>query len=165
MTMKGIIICYHPDNKEYLDRLLESIKTDYPITVLTNGIDRPENSYELGAIHIAKKIYDEFILLQDSVLIKDNTLFDVLFNIDGNVFITEGGYHYMGKFVSNTLGNIPTANNKDDSIRYELHWLDKPFTIMDNPLPVHTEIFDENKGGRMRLESKYLIKWKGTWSK
>lgn len=122
------------------------------------------NGFELSGIAKGQEMFDEFIHLMDSTEIKDISMFDKLFAIEGNVFLTNGGYHYMGKFVSNTLGNLPIASNKEEAIQLELHWYHGPRTYFTPDLPVHTNNFEEKYGqNRMRLENDYMIKWKGTY--
>ncbi|MBP7540365.1 MAG: hypothetical protein KA802_10505 [Saprospiraceae bacterium] len=172
---KGIVITSSKFTEPYLETCLDSLK-NAPYTVLVVGNDyvpktdtllaiNDWNAWELGGIAQGKKHFDEFIHIMDSTLIKDMTLFDELFKIDGNVFLTNGGYHYMGKFVSNTLPEIPKISTKQDAIAYELTWLKKPYTNFEPDLPVHTDVFEEKFGqNRMKLENKYIIKWKGTYS-
>lgn len=176
---KGIVITTSEHTKDYLLPLLHSIKdTKYSVLVVSNGGYEPKinfndvylyvnnwNGFDLGGIIRGKEYFDEFIHLMDSCIIKDISLFDKLFNIDGTVFLTNGGYHYMGKFVSKLLPEIPKISTKQEAIDFELHWLKKPYTYFEPDLSVHTDIFEEKYGQRrMRLENDYLIKWKGTWS-
>lgn len=160
---KGILITTSDYTKDYLEPLLESIKeTKYPIVIHTNTNEN--NGWELAGIKKGKDTYDEFIHLMDSTLIKDISLFDKLFEMEGNVFLTQGGYHYMGKFVSKTLPDLPNVSTKQEAIVYELHWLPKPHKYFEPDLPVHTDKFEDKYGQkRMRLENDYIIKWKGTF--
>lgn len=174
---KGIVITTHNDSP-WLKECLESIKTNYPIIVHVNGGKLPvfewnenitivlgaNNGWEIAGIRTGKLHFDEFVHLMDSTVIKDNSLFDKLFAIDGNVFLTNGGYHYMGKFVSSTLGNLPTASNKEEAIQLELNWYHGPRTYFKPDLPVHTNAREEKHGRlNMVLENDYMVKWKGTW--
>lgn len=164
---KAIIICHHPINNKFVNKLLGSIETEkYKIIICENGKERPNNSFELGAIQYGKDNFDEFILLQDTCIIKDDSLFDELFKIKGHVFLTHGGYHYMGKFISEDLPEIPKISSKQESIHWELRWLHgKPWTNFEPDLPVHTSVFEDILGqNRMKLENKYIIKYKGTYS-
>lgn len=159
---RGIVIGTSEETTPFLLDLIKSIKTDYPIYICKAGTDRPINSYEIGSIKKGKELFDEFIFLQDTTLIKDNSMFDVLFATEGHVFVTEGCYHYMGKYISKELPTLPDVRSKDEAIHHELLWLKG--SVIDKPLPVHTKIFEEKFGKtRMRLESEYMIKWKGTY--
>ena len=160
---KGIVITTSDYTKEYLEPLLESIKNvKYDIIIHRNTNEN--NGWEIAGIKKGKDTFDEFVHIMDSTLIKDISLFDKLFEMEGNVFLTEGGYHYMGKFVSDTLPELPKISTKGEAISWELRWLPKPHTYFKPDLPVHTNVFEEIHGQRrMRLENDYIIKWKGTY--
>lgn len=161
---KGIVITTSSATNKYLPDIMESIKdTQYPIYVHTNTEE--DNHWELGGIQVGKDNFDEFCHLMDSTLVKNTTLFDKLFEIEGNVFLTNGGYHYMGKFVSDTLPDIPKISTKEEAISWELRWLPKPHKYFEPDLPVHTNIFEDKFGQRrMKLENEFIIKWKGTFA-
>ncbi len=160
---KGIVITTSDFTNKYLHPLLDSIKTDYPIYIHKNTNEN--NGWELAGLQAGKDNFEEFIHLMDSTLIKDISLFDKLFEIEGNVFLTEGMYHYMGKFVSDTLPELPKITTKAEAIQYELHWYKGEKKYFKPDLPVHTDIFEEIHGQkRMKLENDYMIKWKGTYS-
>lgn len=160
---KGIIITTSDYTKEYLQPLLDSLKDcKYDIIIHKNTEDN--NGWELAGIQKGKETFTEFVHIMDSTLIKDITLFDKLFEIEGNVFLTQGGYHYMGKFVSDKLPPIPKISSKAEAIAYELHWYKGEKKYFEPDLPVHTDIFEEKHGQRrMRLENDFIIKWKGTY--
>jgi hypothetical protein len=161
---RGIVITTSEHTKDWLFDCIKSIGTKYPIVIRVNTLE--DNRWELGGIQLGKDTFDEFIHLMDTTVVKDQRLFDKLFEINGNVFLTEGGYHYMGKFVSDTLPTLPTALNKQQAVYWELNWhagIQKTFFSPD--LPVHTSVFEEKRGRRnMVLENDYLIKYKATWS-
>lgn len=160
---RGIVITTSDYTEQYLIPLLESIKTTYPIVIHKNTNEN--NGWELSGIQAGKDNFDEFVHIMDSTLIKDNSLFYKLFEIEGNVFLTNGGYHYMGKFVSDTLPELPSVSTKAEAIAQELHWYKGEKKYFEPDLPVHTDIFEEKYGQRrMRLENDYMIKWKGTFS-
>jgi len=171
---KGIVITSSAYTKDFLTPCLNSLQNaPYPILVVGNDYI-PEtdemmvinrwNAWELGGIAQGKKHFDEFIHLMDSCVVKDITLIDKLFEIDDNVFLTNGGYHYMGKFVSSSLPEIPKISTKEEAIANELHWLKRPCTYFEPNLPVHTDVFEEIHGQRrMLLENDYIKKWKGTF--
>ncbi len=177
---KGIVIGTSESSKEFLKPLLDSIKdTKYDILIVSNGGYKPDllyfdrqyelvinefNGWELAVIEQGKKHFDEFIHIHDTTLIKDISFFDKVFDIEGHVVFTKGNYHYMGKFVSNNLPNLPRVHDKVMAIMLEVRWLDDyPYTEFEPDLPVHTLNYEEIHGKRrMRLENEYMIKWKGT---
>lgn len=161
---RGIVITTSDHTKAWLPEMLESIKdVKYPIYIQDNGAS---GGFELAGIQAGKERFNEFVHLMDSAVIKDTTLFDKLFWMPGHVFLTKGGYHYMGKFVSDNLPMIPKVNNKGEAITYELSWLgEKPRSYFSPDLPVHTDVFEEKHGRRnMVLENPFIIKYKATWS-
>ncbi|MDD4988791.1 MAG: hypothetical protein PHS68_07855, partial [Candidatus Izemoplasmatales bacterium] len=119
--------------------------------------------WEMGGIQRGKENFDEFVHIMDSTVIKDISMFDKLFAIDGNVVLTRGNFHYMGKFETAKLPNLPMITDKDTAIKLEAHWL-KYYREFTPDLPVQSEVIETVHGQRrMRLENEYMIKWKGTW--
>jgi len=184
---KGIVITTSEHTKDFLIECLNSLKNaPYSVLVVCNNTDTAPakkwlkkhrhrfedevvfnnwNAFELGGIYRGKQNFDEFVHLMDTTIVKDISVFDEVFKLDGHVFFTNGGYHYMGKFVSSELPEIPRVDNKNDAIALELRWLNgKMRTYFTPDLPVHTNVFEEIHGKtRMRLENDYLIKFKGTY--
>jgi len=178
---RGIVITTSLYTKDFLKDCLESLKeTTYPILILSNGGYTPDLSYlnreyklvinfingwELAGIKAGKDNFDEFVHIMDTTLIKDISMFDKVFAIDGNVVFTKGNFHYMGKFVSEKLPNLPVVTSKDVAIMLEAHWL-KYYREFQPDLPVQSEVFENIHGqNRMKLENKYMIKWKGTYAR
>jgi len=172
---RGIVITTSRYTREFLPDLLESLKgVKYPILVVSNGGYRPkleienliindENLWEMGGIQRGKENFDEFVHIMDSTVIKDISMFDKLFAIDGNVVLTRGNFHYMGKFETAKLPNLPIIDSKDTAIKLEAHWL-KYYREFNPDLPVQSDVMETVHGQRrMRLENDYMIKWKGTW--
>lgn len=184
--MKGIIVTTSKYTKDFLKDCLDSIKdTPYDITILSNDsfssikvvsdiIDSGRsnttihleintfNGWEIAGIQKGKEKYDEFVHIMDTTVIKDISLFDKVFAIDGHVVFTKGNFHYMGKFVSKDLPNLPIVRDKVTAIMMETIWLDK-FTEFEPDLPVHSLVWEDKFGqNRMRIENEYMVKWKGT---
>lgn len=183
--MKGIVITTSKYTKDFLRPLLESIKcVKYPVLIVGNDFDPTNNikdllegkditvlvndfnGWEMGGIQRGKEKFDEFVHIMDSTLIKDITMFDKLFEIEGNVALTARHFHYMGKYVSNLLPTMPRMRDKNVAIFHETTWLskDKDYSEFTPDLPVHTKVMEMIHGQkRMRLENDYMIKWKGTF--
>lgn len=174
---KGIVITTSEYTKDFLQPLLDSIKkTKYNVLVVSNGGYNPDipddiqliinswNGWEIAGIQRGKETFTEFIHLMDTTIIKDISLFDKLFEIEGNVVLTKGNFHYMGKFVTKDLPNLPRVHDKTTAIMLEVRWLDGfPYTEFEPDLPVHSLKWEDKFGQkRMRLENKYMVKWKGT---
>lgn len=125
----------------------------------------PINGWELAGIKAGKDNFDEFVHIMDTTIIKDISMFDKLFAIDDNVVLTKGNFHYMGKFKSSKLPNLPIVTSKDVAIMLEAHWL-KYYREFNPDLPVQSDVFETVHGqNRMRLENDYMIKWKGTFQR
>lgn len=156
---KGIIIGSSNQTKLFLTDLLFSLQ-DCPYEVVVHD----EGNFELGAIKEGKQIYDEFVYLMDTTVIKDITLFDKLFQTPGHVFLSPSGFHYMGKFVSKDLPEIPEVKDKEEAIKLETSWLNKPHTVFSPELPVISEVFETRHGRlNMVLETPFIIKFKARW--
>lgn len=174
---KGIVITTSKYTKDYLKDCLDSIKdTPYTVLVVSNDNYIPEipipnlivndwNGWEIAGIQRGKENFDEFVHIMDSTYIKDISLFDKLFAIEGNVILTKGNFHYMGKFVTKQLPTLMRVHDKNMAIYLESRWLDGfPYTEFTPDLPVHMNNFEEKFGQRrMKLENDYMIKWKGTY--
>ncbi len=188
-TKRGVVIGTSEYSKDFLRPLLDSIKDiKYNVLIVSNGNWNPNqiiadflkdnqlsrdwcslainswNGWELACITRGKETFSEFVFIHDTTLIKDITLFDKLFAIEGNVVLTAGNFHYMGKFVTKELPNLPRVHDKVTAIMLETTWLNGfKFTEFTPDLPAHTLIWEMMHGmKRMRLENEYMIKWKGT---
>lgn len=175
---RGIVITTSLYTKDFLKDCLDSIKeVKYPIIVLSNGGYRPQldwnlmqnvkliinpvNGWEMAGIQAGKDNFDEFVHIMDTTIIKDISMFDKLFAMSENVVLTKGNFHFMGKFETARLPNLPQVTSKDVAIMLEAHWL-KYYREFTPDLPVQTDIWEVVHGQRrMRLENDYMIKWKG----
>lgn len=186
---RGIVIGTSEFTKDFLRPLLDSIKdVKYNVLIVSNGQYNPNqvvaefltenglskdwcdlvinswNGWEIAVIQRGKETFSEFVHIMDTTLIKDISLFDKLFAIPGNVVLTKGNFHYMGKFLTDELPNLPRVHDKTTAIMLEVKWLDGfEYTEFQPDLPVHSLNWEEIHGmKRMRLENEYMIKWKGT---
>lgn len=179
---QGIVITTCEATKPFFLDLMESLKdVKYPIVVVGNsgykeeGIDivNDWNAFELGGILHGAKLFNEFVYLQDTVVIKDISLFDKCFkdNKGQSVAISQDFYSYIGKYITSQCGEIPKTDNKRDAVFHELSGFRpqyvnraKPVNL-DEILPHTSDRFEERHGRKnMVLENKYMIKYKGTWS-
>ena len=145
--------------------MCKSLKTKYPILFSWEGVDRPENSHEYAAVANGAKVFDEFVFLHCTMLVKDNSIFDKLFEVPGHVALTHNFYHLMGKYVSNDMPEIPVVHSKGESISRELNWFTKTYSVFGEQLPVQSDKFEiKHNRKNMILENNYLIKFKAHWS-
>ena len=185
-TTRGIVITTSEFTKDFLKPCLDSLKgTKYNILIVSNGGYKPDiefptwetknlratvlvinnwNGWEIAGIQRGKETFSEFVHIMDTTLIKDIKLFDKLFAKKGNVVLTKNNFHYMGKFVTKELPNLPRVHDKTTAIMLETKWLDGfKYTEFTPDLPVHSLNREIIHGqDRMRIENKYIVKWKGT---
>lgn len=167
VTMKrGIVITTHKSTEPFLIDLLISLKEcKYPI-VITYNTDE-DNQYERRGIELGRDLFDEFIYLHDTVLIKDQSIFDKLFAYQGMISIAPNFLMYLGKYSSQALTkvNIPQVWDKKGAIAMEF-WLRTVFPVpCFDPTFVDGNHTWEDKHGRrnMKIENDYLIKYKATY--
>ena len=140
---------------------------DFTVILVTN--EEPSKYEQLG-IEIGIENFDEFILLQDSVMIKDSSLLKKMLESPNSVWLSKWGQNYFCKYKSKILRQIPIEiNSKEDSIYWErqLHEdyrkLEVPEIMLDGCLD-NTEVFEESYGrNNMISENEYFKKYKGTW--
>ena len=164
-----IVVATTPGREDWLKQCLSSI--DRPVLVLS------DYTFELGKIHTIfnKTNIDRFMFLQDSVVIKDQNIFNLL-DEEGSIALTNDPVPfgmYMGVYERSVLEkvHIPLPETKQDAIRYEIEWT-KIYCSQASKLKiVYPELCDRNAikkeivFGRenLVLENDYLIKYKGNW--
>lgn len=191
---QGIIIPTHVSRLRWLDQCLKSIQTTYPVYVVFQGEEPdPEvcqlirekgflpchqelNGYDPGGIVYAMHHteLDEFFILHDSCIVKDNKLFDKVFHKDHKsiaLSLTPCPFGmFLGKYQRSVceMMEIPVAHNKYHAVELEESW-NREYSakaqwelLFDD---FHDQQVFEEKFGRtnMVLENKYLKKWKGSW--
>lgn len=177
---RGIVITTSEHTKDWLPECLESLGNKYPILVVGNnyGGERVNvvndwNGFELGGILRGAEHFDEFIHLMDTCIVKDQKMFDEMFEHKGSVYLCDGFFSYLGKYRKEILDKvgIPKINNKADAIALENSWNRKyldadPNAVQYLPeLPIHTGVFVEKHGRKnMVLDNGAIVKFKGTWS-
>ena len=165
-----IVVGTTPGREEWLGQCLRSI--NFPVLVLSNF------TYELGKINwvFHNTNIDRFMFLQDSVVVKDERLFDLVFNDKGSISLSNDPCFYgmfMGVYERQHLAkiDIPIPKSKAESIALELSWTDKYCQAAKNVRLAFTDFKDSNSKrqetifGRLNLviENDFLIKYKGNW--
>lgn len=133
------------------------------LSVLTDG-------YELGKI---RWIYDhtdidQFLFLQDSVVVKDMLWIDDIFSHDESVSLSHKHFFmYMGKYTRKDLAKVdfPEVRTKSKAVRYEDEWTSKYAPDCPSLWPLYdTDVFEQRNGRlNMVLENEHIVKYKGTW--
>ena len=163
---KGIVITTHESTEPFLLDCIKSLKNcTYPITIIYNTNEN--NEYESIGLKVGMNLYDEFIYLHDTVVIKDLALFDLLFAQPGMFSISPKFLMYLGKYDSKILKNttLPHVHNKLEAIKMEF-WLQETFICpcFDATFIDGNHTFEEKYGKtRMVLENKYIKKYKSCW--
>lgn len=168
--MKAIVIATTKDRSDWATECFDSLKDykRYPVIILDSY------EYELGKLRFIRDYLDldEFILLQDSVILKDTDWLDGVFDYDGSVsFAKQSFFMYLGKYQMETLKSIeiPHITTKKQAVEYETSWasiyakeaknLKSIFELED------TNVFAEHLGrNNMIIENDHLIKYKHIWN-
>lgn len=176
----------------WLKDCLESLDTKHKVMVLFQGDKPPKdlkigfdythhdlNGFDPGAIVWAREncTDSEFFVLHDSCVIKDNSLFDVLFNGFSGLSVALASQPvlmgmFLGKYKTEIVKQLepPIAKDKTHAVDLEESWnneycsLDYPVTLANTLTQSNTF---EQKHGRenMVLENKWIKKYKGAWNR
>jgi hypothetical protein len=184
---QGIVIVTSESTRDFLrDCLLSCHQDKYPIMVVSNNylpdptitnlhlsyfIKNDWNGYELAGIEKGMEEFDEFILLHDTVIIKDQSMFDIAFNFEGSIYFTQDlAYSYFAKYRTSVLKQmvIPRVYNLEEAIREErpfgLHYSELETSSMQlEPLGAGDHSFPvvERHGRKgIILENSFLSKHK-----
>lgn len=164
---KGIVISTSTYSAPFFKDFMKSLKDHemrYPMHISFEGVTRPMGSFEIGAIKQGCELFDEFIFLHDTVVVKDPALFEKLFAIPGHVALTAGFYHYFGKYVSSDMPPFPEVRDKEEAIKHELSWFTKPYSVFEPQLPHSSkEIVERHGRQNMKVENEFITKYKGTY--
>ena len=166
--MNGIVITTHKSTELFYIDLMKSLYgCKYPVVTVFNSNE--DNQYESSGLEIGKDLFDNFVFLQDTVLIKNLSLFDKLFEYKEMVSISPRFLMYLGKYNSQILKQhtLQQVKNRRDGHDMEM-WLGRVFPsapCFDDKFIDGNHRF-EHIHGRMNmvLENDYLIKMKGHWS-
>ena len=165
-----IVVATTPGREDWLQQCLSSIKR--PVLVLSDF------TYELGKInwlfHNTK--IKRFLFLQDSVVIKNQNLFDLLDDGHGSISLTNDPCMYgmyLGIYERQILEQveIPIPESKSEAISYELTWTESYCQKAKNVRLAFTNLNDKMATSKIMLfgrenlvlENEYLIKYKGNW--
>lgn len=175
----------------WLKDCLASIKTDHRVMVVFQD-NKPPKGLEIGteytfhtngrfdpgaivwAMNNLEKD-DEFIVLHDSCVVKDNLLWKVVFEGYREESVALATHPtMMGMFIGKyrmpivTKLKPPVAKDKKQAVELEESWnreycqLEQPIAL-DNPL-TYSDVYEERHGRKnMVLENRWLIKYKGTY--
>lgn len=170
---QGVIIKSHYGTRfADVSEFSQAIIHDAGIQCLLISYPINESQYEMDAIREGMKYYDEFIVIQDSCLIKNPDILKEMLALKGqSVWLSSWGQNYFCKYRTEILKQmqLPEIKSKEDSVRYEREFheayrkLETPIVLMDGCLE-NTNEFEYAFGrNNMIIENKYFKKYKGTW--
>ncbi|MGA1776981.1 MAG: hypothetical protein ACO39G_07860 [Flavobacteriaceae bacterium] len=172
--MKDIVIIATTEGREeWLNQCVTSLKNTPYMVVSENK----NYMYEIGKIRwmYENTNFDRWFFLQDSVVIKDLSLFDIAFSYPKSVSLCDspGQYGmYLGVYSRETLEKIeiPKISTKREAVLLERSWNEKYCQAEGGVPTLFTDLSDANSkiieifGRKNRLlENNYLKKYKGTW--
>jgi hypothetical protein len=163
-----VVISTSPGRENWVKEMLCSISR--PVVVVSDF------GYELGKIKwvFENTNCDRFLFLQDSLVIRDESLFEQVFEAKGSSCIMDTPSclgSYMGVYERSVLSkiDIPVIHTKEDSIYFEIEWTQRYIELCESfshPISiVHKELETVRKFGRENLlyVNQYYEKWKGDW--
>jgi hypothetical protein len=170
---RGVVVVSSKATQMFLVDFLTQMVILNPIYQIHYHINTEHNNeYEIGGIKKGMRLFDEFVLLHDTCVVKTNTLFDLFFGYQGtSVSVSPNFLSYLGKFRTKTLLKltIPNVHTKREAVDAESQFLREYISFEPNHIVLFPG-FDEHyrwqaKHGRMNmvLENDYLIKYKATW--
>lgn len=167
---QAIVIIHHRDNSGiWLNDCLKSIQTDYPILV---------SNHEGWVMEGVKKMwqttgYKELVFLNESMVCKDNAIWDIVFKQykGQSVMLGERFLMFFGKFRRPMIEQLsfPDVRSKlDDVLLGEGQWCRQYMELNDHvelePL-ADGERFEMKHGRKnMVLENRYFIKYKASYN-
>ena len=172
--MSQAIAIFHPRENDsvWLGELLSSLKTDYPI-LITN-----HEGYQIDALRetFERTDYDEIFFLNETMVVKDNSLWHLIFqNFKGvTVMMGEKFQMFLNKYQREVVEqtSFPVVNSRlEDVMMGEDAWhrdYEQACGTWESIHPIGDGHMTgwEDKHGRMNkvLENPYIKKWKHHWN-
>lgn len=171
---QAIVVIHHRDNSGvWLNDLLKTIKTDYPVLI---------SNHEGFVMEGVRKMwetttYEELFFMNESMIVKDNSVWDIVFHDHGgkSVCMSERYLMFFGKFRREMVNRLqfPEVHSKyEDVILGEGKWCREYYELDDHveiqPLAdgdtTNPDNFEEKHGRRnLILENDYFKKWKASF--
>lgn len=170
-TSTAICIAHHRHRDDpWLSDLLYSIDTSYPIIISNH------TGWVMDAIRLAflNTPFDEIFFLNTSMIVKDNSIWDIAFKeYEGqSVAVGDKFLMHLGKYRREIVEktSFPVIHNKADEVYLgEFGWTREymalePDYVSVQPITDTFERFEEKHGRKnMILENDYFIKYKAHW--
>ena len=175
---QGIIIATHRNFKPWLVNFIKTYDHKYDLLFVFNTDE--SNRYDPQAVIAGiESNYDEFLVLHDTMEIKDNSLFDIIFeeHKGKSVYFRQHSCMFLAKFTKTDLSKLPADTikrlydivDKNGAVKEEGAF-NVEYMAVSNPVYLFNELSDsgerEQKFGRknMVLENQYIKKYKGAWN-
>lgn len=168
---QAIAIIHKKGRSLWLNDLLDSISTDYPIIITNHDgwmIDGVKKAFETTN-------FDEIFFLNESMIIKDNAIWDIVFKQFKGKSVAIGDKYlmclgkYLRKYVEQT--EFPVVNSKEEDVKLgEFGWnnqymdLDSTYSQIYSMTDTFEKYEYKYRRSNMILENEYFKKWKGTWN-
>jgi len=174
---QAIIIATHKKFKPWLLNFIKTYSSEY-VLLFTYNTDE-SNRYDVKAVLAGIETkYDEFLVFHDTIEIKDNSLFDIVFKeYEGrSVFLRKKSCMFLVKYTKKDLAkltpqhiqNLYDVKGKLDAVSAE-GGFNNLYMQASDPIFLFQDFIDggvrEHKFGRknMILENKFIKKYKGSW--
>lgn len=173
---KAIVIGTYHGREAWLKDCLESLNNYVRYPILSLNVP-----WELNAIRwiYDETFIDEFLFLQDTVIVKNHKWIDEVFDHKGSVSLCHKPFFmYLGKYERRLLTHLdrayatswPLVTNKREAVTHEGEWTgwyneadpktNKYLWDLDD-----TEVYEFRHGRNNKvIENDHIIKYKGTWS-
>lgn len=161
-TRAVIIVTY--EGSPWIDEQLESIReSPFPVVLAINTAD--DNRFDPAGFYLAVDLgLEEFVLLHDSCLVRDISVFELLFGTPGVVALSPNFMMFQGKFVTERLPSLPDPpiRSKWEAVAFEAAFAQVPADVTLFPEFNDTNHRVGHKHGRDNLiiENDYLVKYK-----
>jgi hypothetical protein len=175
MDPAGIVIGAAPDGSGWLDDLLNSLRTTYPVVV-----DRTWD-FELHSIELGAKRFEEFVFLPYSTVILDNGLWPLVFEAYKGESVSLCQYPgpfgmYLGKYLAPLVQQVgcPVVPDKLKAVNMELEWgwgyaaatkdeSGEMGYVALGDLPHSATFVPKHGRTNMMVQNRWLRRYKGSW--
>ena len=175
---QAIIIATHNKFKPWLLNFIKTYDSHYDL-LFTYNTDVNNICDVKALITGIESDYDEFLVFHDTIEIKDNKIFDIIFEQykGRSVYLRKLSCMFLAKYTKTDLAEMPSENmqalykvtNKKEGVNQE-DTFNNMYKNVSNPIYLFDDFKDnpvrENKFGRnnMIIENEYLKKYKGSWN-
>jgi len=177
MMKQGIIITTHDSTMPFYIDLIRSLEgCPYPIVTKKNTV--MDNGWEIGGLKLGSFLFDEFLYLHDTILIKNPSFIVDVFEREKHrsVSLFPKFNAYLGKYQSIHVRacELPDITTKAEAVHWETEF-SKEYLKLCGPIVTMFPEIDawrtsgvyREKHGRKNCvyENDSIVKYKGTWNR